>query len=115
MIGTNIDFASSTKPLWTGKITICSTSRLKLLTYFGDITNNTLFNLEQEKNRPSKKILIFFHRCSRIIVFINNWEELDDIKDQLNSELNFNEEWTLYNKNKWEGLNGSTSKDNINQ
>ena len=80
MSGLNRYFASSTKPLRKFKITTCITARLKLETDFKDIMNNTLF--------------------------INNQVELDDGKQQLKFELEFNKEWTLYNKNQWEDFNG---------
>ena len=46
--GMSIHFSSSTKPQRTFKITIWSTTRLKLETDFEDVMNNTLFGLEQE-------------------------------------------------------------------
>ena len=45
---------------------------------------------------------------------MDKWSVIDDVKNQLNSYLDFNEEWTLTNKNPWEGFNGSTTKGNRN-
>ena len=48
------------------------------------------------------------------LLFMDKWSVIDDVKNQLNSYLDFNEEWTLTNKNPWEGFNGSTTKGNRN-
>ena len=40
---------------------------------------------------------------------------IDNVENQLNPYLDFNEEWTLYNGNPWEGFNGSTTKGNKKQ
>ena len=75
MKGTNIYFASSTKPPRTGKITIWATDRIKLETDFEYAINNALFDLEQEKIRLLKKIIsIFATETPTYLLFTNNRE-----------------------------------------
>ena len=40
------------------------------------------------------------------LLFVNNRSELDDAKHHMNSEIDLNEECTIYNKKVWEGFNG---------
>ena len=78
--------------------------------------HNTLFDLEHENILLSKKIIaVFATETSEYLLFIKIWAELDHVKNQLNSELYFNEELTLCNKNTWEGFNVSTTKGNRNK
>ena len=56
--------------------------------------DNALFDLEQEKNWLSKEILaVFSTEDPDYLSFIKNWEELNDVKQQLNSDMDFNDEW----------------------
>ena len=92
MTGINRYITESTKPPRTVKRAIWEKSRLKLETYFEDIKNNTLFDLEQENVWPPKKILdIFATDTPTHLLFINNWSEIYDVKNQLNSDLEFND------------------------
>ena len=60
-------------------------------------------------------MFMFATKTPEYVLLINNRPEIDDVKNQLKSDLDFNEEWTLHNKNPWEGFNGSITKGNRNQ
>ena len=55
---------------------------------------------------------MFSTETPEYLLFLNNQAELNGVKHQLNSELDVNQEWTIYNNNSWEGSNGSTTKVN---
>ena len=42
---------------------------------------------------------MFTTETPNYMLFIHNWEELDNVTNKMNSEVKFNEENTIYNKN----------------
>ena len=55
-----------------------------------------MFVLEQGNIQISKKRLaVYSIKTTECLLLINKWAEPDDVKKQLDSELDFNEEWTL--------------------
>ena len=69
-----------------------ATARLKLETYFEYVMNNKMFDLEQGNIQLSRKTLdMFSTETPEYLLLIKNWEEIDSIKNKLNSEMGFNE------------------------
>ena len=54
--------------------------------------NNKMFDLEQGNIQLSRKTLdMFSTETPEYLLLIKNWEEIDSIKNKLNSEMGFNE------------------------
>ena len=109
MTSLNKWFSTSSRAPKSSVGTVWATSRISLEGNFEDLMNVTSYDLQDQQITLMKKRLQLHQTETPVYLqFINNEADLDDLKGQIQQDINATFEWTLYCKKPWEGYGKNT-------